>query len=107
MSYPDAIHQVVIVRACQAAGVEEALVPRGFPLEAAHALAAAGIEVRADGAAFDRRRRAKTAGQVAGIRRAQRACERAMDAVRAALRREGVTSEDLHAAIARSSLTPA
>jgi Xaa-Pro aminopeptidase len=102
MSYADAIHQVVIVRACQAAGVEAALVPRGFPLEAAQALAAAGIEVRADGAAFDRRRRAKTADQVAGIRRAQQACERAMDAVRAALRREGVTSEDLHAAIAHA-----
>ena len=102
MSYPDALHKVVIVRACEALGVTEAVVPRGFPLEAAEAMTAAGIAVRADGAGFDRRRRAKTPAQVAGIRRAQRACESAMDAVRAALRREGVTSEDLHAAIAHA-----
>jgi Xaa-Pro aminopeptidase len=102
MSYPDALHQVVIVRACQAAGVTEAVVPRGFPLEAAEAMMAAGIAVRADGASFDSRRRAKTPEQVAGIRRAQRGCERAMEAVRAALQRDGVTSEDLHAAIAHA-----
>ena len=65
-------------------------------------MTAAGIAVRADGAGFDRRRRAKTPEQVAGIRRAQRACESAMEAVRAALRRDGVTSEDLHAAISHA-----
>ena len=102
MSYPDALHKVVIVRACQAAGVTDAVVPRGFPLEAAEAMTAAGITVHADGAGFDKRRRAKTPVQVEGIRRAQRACESAMEAVRAALRREGVTSEDLHAAIAHA-----
>ena len=92
----------MIVRACEAAGVTEAVVPRGFPLEAAEAMTAAGIAVHADGAGFDQRRRAKTPAQVAGIRRAQRACESAMEAVRAALRRDGVTSEDLHAAIAHA-----
>ena len=102
MSYPDALHKVVIVRACEAAGVTEAVVPRGFPLEAAEAMTAAGITVHADGAGFDKRRRAKTPVQVEGIRRAQRACESAMEAVRAALRRDGVTSEDLHAAIAHA-----
>ena len=102
MSYPDALHKVVIVRACEALGVTEAVVPRGFPLEAAEAMIAAGIAVQADGAGFDRRRRAKTPAQVAGIRRAQRACESAMEAVRAALRRDAVTSEDVHAAIAHA-----
>ena len=102
LSHLDALHRVVIVRACQAAGVTEALVPRGFPHEAAQALTAAGIAVQADGAFFDRRRRAKTPDQVAGIRRAQRACEQAMEAVRAALHRPGVTSEDLHVAIAKT-----
>ena len=102
MSHQDAIHKVVVVRACEAAGVKEAVVPRGFPFEAAEAMAAAGIAVHSDGASFDQRRRAKTPEQVAGIRRAQRACERAMEAVRAALRRDGVTSEDLHAAIAHA-----
>jgi Xaa-Pro aminopeptidase len=102
MSHQDAMHQVIVVRACEAAGVREAVVPRGFPLAAAEAMTAAGIAVTSDGAAFDARRRAKTADQVAGIRRAQRACERAMEAVRAALRRDGVTSEDLHAAIAHA-----
>ena len=90
------------MRACEAAGVTEAVVPRGFPLEAAEAMTAAGITVHADGAGFDKRRRAKTPAQVEGIRRAQRACESAMEAVRAALRRDGVTSEDLHAAIAHA-----
>ena len=102
MSYAEALHQVVIVRACHAAGVTEAVVPRAFPLEAAEALAAAGISVQSDGPGFDRRRRAKTPEQVAGIRRAQRACESAMEAVRAALRRDNVTSEDLHSAIAHA-----
>lgn len=102
MSHQDALHQVVIVRACQAMGVAEAVVPRGFPLEAAEAMLAAGIAVKADGAWFDRRRRAKTPEQVEGIRRAQRACENAMEAVRSALRTDGVTSEDLHAAIAHT-----
>jgi Xaa-Pro aminopeptidase len=102
MSHQDAIHQIVIVRACQAAGVTDAVVPRNFPLEAAQAMIAAGISVTADGASFDRRRRAKTPEQIAGIRRAQRGCERAMEAVRAALARDGVTSEDLHAAISHA-----
>ncbi|HEY3613124.1 MAG TPA: Xaa-Pro peptidase family protein [Gaiellales bacterium] len=102
MSHQDAIHKVAIVRACEALGVTEAVVPRGFPYEAAEAMIAAGISVRADGAGFDARRRAKTPDQIAGIRRAQRACEQAMEAVRAALRKDGVTSEDLHAAIAHA-----
>jgi Xaa-Pro aminopeptidase len=102
MAHQDALHQVLIVRACERAGVTDAIVPRGFPLEAAQALADAGITVRADGGFFDRRRRAKTPEQVAGIRRAQRACEAAMEAVRAALRQPGVTSEHLHAAIAHA-----
>ena len=96
------MHKVMVVCVCQAMGVTEAVVPRGFPLEAAEAMMAAGIAVRADGAGFDARRRAKTPEQVEGIRRAQRACERAMEAVRAALRTDGVTSEDLHAAIAHT-----
>jgi Xaa-Pro aminopeptidase len=102
MSHQDAIHKVAIVRACESMGVTDAVVPRGFPLEAAEAMIAAGISVHADGAEFDRRRRAKTPDQVAGIRRAQRACESAMEAVRAVLRRDSPTSEDLHAAIAHA-----
>jgi Xaa-Pro aminopeptidase len=102
ISHQDAIHQYGVVRACQAAGVTDAVVPRNFPFEAAQSMLAAGIAVRADGASFDRRRRAKTPAQIEGIRRAQRSCEQAMEAVRAALRKPGVTSEDLHAAIAHA-----
>jgi Xaa-Pro aminopeptidase len=102
LSHQEAMHGVIVVRACEAMGVREAVVPRGFPLAAAEAMTAAGIAVTSDGAAFDKRRRAKTPAQVEGIRRAQRACERAMEAVRAALRGDGVTSEDLHAAIAHT-----
>jgi Xaa-Pro aminopeptidase len=76
----------VAVRACNHLGVTEASVPWSFPLEIADHLRAHGIEVAADRALFEGRRRRKNATEVAGLRRAQRACEAALDVAREMLR---------------------
>jgi Xaa-Pro aminopeptidase len=102
----------VTVNACKALGVEMATVPSTFPLAYADRLRAEGIEIRVDGALFEGRRRVKTAVELAGIRRAQRAAEAGMDAARDLLRRasanggglvvdgERLTSERIKRAIA-------
>jgi Xaa-Pro aminopeptidase len=93
--WPDSAPELLL-RACRRMGVEEAVVPRSFPLEQADYLREHGIRLNVDGELFDHRRRVKTEPEVAGIRRAIRSAEAAFDAVRARLRRgDGVTCEDL------------
>jgi Xaa-Pro aminopeptidase len=75
------------VRACRELGIERAVVPPSFPLGHADHLRANGIEVTVERDAFDDRRRSKSATEIAGIRRAQRACEAALDASRELLRK--------------------
>ncbi len=77
----------VTVNACKALGIEAATVPPTFPLEHADRLRGEGIEIRVDRALFDGRRRVKSAVELAGIRRAQRAAAAGMDAARDLLRR--------------------
>ena len=60
--------------------------PATFPLQVADYLRANGVEVTADREQFVRRRRVKNEAEIAGIRRAQRAAEAAMDAARELLR---------------------
>ena len=76
----DEIRREVFVNACAAFDVEAAVVPDGFPLAVAERLREAGIELTADQAVFDERRRVKSAAELAGIRRAQRAAEAGMQA---------------------------
>jgi Xaa-Pro aminopeptidase len=76
----------VILRAVRRFGVEDAVVPSTFPLEAADHLRANGVQVKADREQFVRRRRVKNEAELAGIRRAQHAAEAAMDAARELLR---------------------
>ncbi|HVS84295.1 MAG TPA: Xaa-Pro peptidase family protein [Gaiellaceae bacterium] len=76
----------VYTRACQQLGVTTAVVPPDFPLELADHLRANGVEVGVDRELFEARRRSKNASEVAGLRRAQRACEAALDVARAMLR---------------------
>ena len=86
----------LVLRACRAASVETALTPRDFPLEIADYLRTHEIAVEARGELFDERRRVKSAAELAGIRRSQRAAERAMDAIRTRLRAGGeITCESL------------
>ena len=76
----------IAVRACRELGIERAAVPPTFPLELADHLRANGVDVQVDRELFEDRRRRKNATEVEGIRRAQRACEAALDAARELLR---------------------
>src|SRR5205085_2218048 len=74
------------LRACNELGITEAAVPPTFPLELADHLRANGIEVYVDRELFEEKRRRKNAKEIEGLRRAQRACEAALDVARAMLR---------------------
>jgi Xaa-Pro aminopeptidase len=75
------------LRGCRELGIERAVVPPSFPLGHADHLRANGVEVAVERDLFDERRRSKTATEIEGIRRAQRACEAALDAARELLRK--------------------
>jgi Xaa-Pro aminopeptidase len=60
----------VWARAVERLGIGSALVPSEFPLALADRLRAAGVQLRVDAELFAGRRRAKTAAELAGIRRA-------------------------------------
>src|SRR6478672_1132273 len=80
------LYKPLVLNAVRALGIESATVPRTFPLELADYLRAEGIELTPDRETFARRRRVKSQAELDGIRRAQRACEAALDAARALLR---------------------
>lgn len=86
-----------VVRACRHAGLEQAVVPRDFPLAVADQLRAGGVALTVDADLFDLRRRRKSPAELEGIRRGMRAAEAAMAVIRDGLR-EGVRSvEELRA----------
>jgi Xaa-Pro aminopeptidase len=101
----------LLVQAVQGLDVKDAIVPHTFPLELADQLRANGVEITPDRAFFNQRRRAKNEAEIAGIRRAQRGTEAAMDTARDLFRRaeqsnggltldgEALTSELLKARI--------
>jgi Xaa-Pro aminopeptidase len=84
---PPQIRAEITLRGVKALGITSASVPESFPLWLADHLRANGIELTPDRDLFDDRRRVKTEAELAGMRRAQRAAESAMDAVRDMLRR--------------------
>ncbi len=97
MTLPDAFRELTL-RACRRLDVTEAVVPADFPLALADLLRESGMSIRADGAAFDQRRRSKTPEQLEGIRRAMNAAQLAMAHVRDRLGQEGEhTAEELRA----------
>jgi Xaa-Pro aminopeptidase len=79
-------HELAL-RAVRHLGIERATVPPSFPVDFADFLRGHGIELEVDHDLFDDRRRSKNATEVEGIRRAQRACEAALDVSRDLLRR--------------------
>ena len=89
------IRRQIAVRAVKALGVTSAVVPETFPLWLADRLRGEGVELTVDGEFFDERRRVKTAAELAGIRRAQRAAEAGMDAARDLLRRASGSGDGL------------
>jgi Xaa-Pro aminopeptidase len=80
----------VQLRALQELGLAAAVVPPSFPLELADHLRANGIDVAVDRDLFEQRRRRKNEVELAGLRRAQRAVEAALDVARDMLRRADV-----------------
>jgi Xaa-Pro aminopeptidase len=83
------------LRAIGSLGLKRANVPGNFPVWLADRLRADGVELDVDQELFDDRRRAKTEAQLAGMRRAQRAAEAAMDACRELLRRAEIHGDKL------------
>jgi len=80
------MYKTLVLNACRLIGLTSATVPRFFPLELADHLRADGIELTPSREPFALRRRVKSKTELEGIRRAQRACEAALDAVRELLR---------------------
>jgi Xaa-Pro aminopeptidase len=91
----------IALRACRKLGVDRASVSPGFPLGVADHLRAGGVELQVDAEAFVARRRAKTAAQIDGIRRAQVAADAAMAAGAELIHelRDGLTSEAVREAM--------
>jgi Xaa-Pro aminopeptidase len=85
----------VALRAVESLGLKRASVPANFPVWLADRLRTDGVELDVDQELFDDRRRSKTEAQIAGIRRAQRAAEAAMDACRDLLRRSELRGDEL------------
>jgi Xaa-Pro aminopeptidase len=83
------------LRAIGSLGLKRASVPENFPVWLADRVRADGVELDVDQALFDDRRRAKTEAQLAGMLRAQRAAEAAMDACRELLRRAEINGDEL------------
>jgi len=83
------------LRAVASLGLKRATVPDNFPVWLADRLRDVGVELDVDQELFDDRRRAKTEAQLAGMKRAQRAAEAAMDACRGLLRRAEIRGDEL------------
>ena len=77
----DAAIAEAVSRACDHIGLRNAVTPADFPFGAAELLQRSGIELQADPARFEARRRRKTAGEIAGIRRAVLAGEAGVTAI--------------------------
>jgi Xaa-Pro aminopeptidase len=89
------IRAELAVREVTSLGIERATVPENFPVWLADRLRAEGIEIEPDQEEFDGRRRSKTEAQIAGMRRAQKAAEAAMDTCRDLLRRSEISGDQL------------
>src|SRR4051794_13520022 len=101
----------LISRAVAKMGVKSAVVDPDFPLAVADRLRADGVVLTPDHDTFAQRRRAKSAAELAGIRRAQKAAEAGRAAAAAVLREavpegdkiviggEPVTAEQVRAAL--------
>jgi Xaa-Pro aminopeptidase len=83
------------LRAVGSLDLKRATVPENFPVWLADRLRDDGVELDVDQDLFDDRRRAKTAAQLEGMRRAQKAAEAAMDACRELLRRSEISGDQL------------
>jgi Xaa-Pro aminopeptidase len=90
---PLAAEREAVIRAVRELGINESVVPGDFPVAVADGLRAAGVELRIDDDQFDLRRRAKSPGELEGIRAAQRAADAAMGAASEMLARARPTDD--------------
>jgi Xaa-Pro aminopeptidase len=96
----DELEPELCARAAERLGVSRVVVPAELPVAVADRLRADGIEVVPDAKEFIRRRRSKTAAEVAGVRRAQAAADAGMAAAAELLRGGAeVTAESVRARI--------
>jgi Xaa-Pro aminopeptidase len=86
----------IAVRACSRLGVLEADIPPSFPVALADRLRAEGIRLEVRRPLFAARRRVKSAEELAGIRRAQRAAEAGTARLAEMLRRAEPAQGVLH-----------
>ena len=94
----DELEPELCARAAERLGVSRLVVPGELPVAVADRLRAEGIEVVPDEREFIRRRRSKTAAEIAGVRRAQAAADAGMAAAAELLRGgEPVTAEEVRA----------
>jgi Xaa-Pro aminopeptidase len=90
------VEMEVAARAVEKLGLTSADVPAEFPVELADRLRERGVTVLANHEEFARRRRAKNAAEIAGVRRAQAAADAAMRRAAELLRAGGSpTSESV------------
>jgi len=95
-----AIRAEIQSRGVKEIGISSAVVPETFPLWLADRLRADGVELAVDADFFDDRRRVKNDAEIAGMRRAQKAAEAAMDAARELFRKgPPLTVEQVKAAM--------
>ncbi|HZT85373.1 MAG TPA: Xaa-Pro peptidase family protein [Gaiellaceae bacterium] len=85
----------ILLRAIDSIGSKRFAVPEDFPVWLADRLRAEGFELEVDQDLFDDRRRVKSGEQLAGMRRAQKAAEAAMDTCRDLLRRAEIDGDRL------------
>ena len=83
----DEARMETVRRMLERAGLDAVAVPPTFPLALADYLRGKGITLTPDRVLFDSRRRHKDAGQLQGVRAAQRATEAAFDAARGMIAR--------------------
>jgi Xaa-Pro aminopeptidase len=86
------------LRATISLGIDEAVVPPGFPVYLADYLRQTGVRLNPDETLFDERRRHKTAAEMAGIRRAADVAVEAMGAAARMLREASIEGDGLYLA---------
>jgi Xaa-Pro aminopeptidase len=92
----DELEPELCARAAGQLGARHLVVPNALPVAVADRLRDDGIEVVPDEREFSRRRRAKNAAEIDGIRRAQAAADAAMARVAELLRGADVSNRVLH-----------
>jgi Xaa-Pro aminopeptidase len=92
----DEMEAELCARAARQLGVTSLTVPAALPVGVADRLRSEGIEVAPDEREFIRRRRSKTAPEIAGVRRAQAAADAGMAAAAQLLREAAASDGVLH-----------